>query len=62
MVGMSRLVDDRKHFLSDTITGAMIGIIVGNTVADRFKRKGITIHPVRGSFGGAGIGLTIEFE
>jgi hypothetical protein len=60
LVGASRL-NESKHFLSDTIAGAMIGIIVGNTVADRFKRKGIILHPVHSSIGGAGIGLTIEF-
>ena len=60
-VGASRL-DGNRHFLSDVIADAVVGIVVGRSVAARFERRGLQIVPVHGSKGGLGIGATWVFD
>jgi hypothetical protein len=56
-VGASR-VQDNKHYLSDVMFGATLGIVAGRTVTVGTRGMKFAVTPVSGPEGGVGIGLT----
>ena len=60
LMGISR-IDQRRHFLSDVIAGAAIGIVAANVVNDRFSNERLRVHMVAARGGGTGIGFTLDF-
>lgn len=55
-------LDKNRHFLSDVIVGAAIGIVVGRSVSSRFQERGFQVAPVSGSQGGMGLGATVRWD
>ncbi len=56
-VGASR-IQDNKHYLSDVMFGATLGIVAGRTVTIGTRGMKFAVTPVSGPEGGVGIGLT----
>ncbi len=61
LIGASRL-DANRHFLSDVIVGATIGVVVGHTVGGRLERSGIQVGVVGAPDGGVGIGVAMDLS
>ena len=59
-VAVSR-IDQRRHYLSDVIAGATLGIIMGNIVGQRSGWGGLDVHVIPGPRGGAGLGFAVGF-
>ena len=59
LVSAQRL-DANRHFLSDVIVGAAIGLVVGHTVSGRMERNGIQVGVVSSPDGGVGVGIAMD--
>jgi membrane-associated phospholipid phosphatase len=56
-VGASR-IQDNKHYMSDVIFGATLGVVGGRTVTIGTRNVKFAMTPVSGPGGGVGIGFT----
>ncbi len=61
LMGVSRL-DANRHYLSDVIVGAAIGVAVGHTVGGRLERQGIQVGFIGAPYGGVGIGVAMDIS
>ncbi len=59
-ISVSR-IDKRRHFLSDVLAGAAIGLVAGRAVNRRAGVTRVQVHPVIGSHGGSGVGFTLLY-
>jgi membrane-associated phospholipid phosphatase len=56
-VGASR-IQVQKHYLSDVVFGAAVGIVAGRTVTVGLAGRKFALTPIAGSNGGVGVGFT----
>lgn len=61
LMGVSRL-DANRHFLSDIIVGATIGVVVGHTVGGRLDRQGMQVGVIGAPDGGVGVGVAMDLS
>jgi len=60
-VAVSR-VQEKRHFPSDVILGAAIGVVAGRTVTAAHKGRRLTLEPITGPEGGAGLAVSIVWR
>ncbi len=60
-VAVSR-VQEQRHFPSDVILGAAIGIAAGRTVTAAHGRRSLTLEPIASPEGGVGLAVTIGWR
>lgn len=59
-VAVSR-VQEKKHFPSDVVFGAALGVTVGRAVTAAHARRGVSLEPIVGLDGGLGLAVRVAW-
>ncbi len=59
-VAVSR-VQEKKHFPSNVVFGAALGVAVGRAVTAAHGRRGVTLEPIGGPDGGLGLAVRVAW-